>query len=422
MAIYTLRLPINLGDVFTWVQNGKLLYYHAIREIPSDMLSRLPSTYHNSLDPSFLLTESKLWGITTQLIRQYQRDFGIAFPPLNWRLHLYRSMTDLALPLPVYQTAKRIGSLLGWDFAYPSPNADTRRERDGKKGVEWKRTRIVDFPEAQLIAVLVVAVKLLYPFDGVVRYPERADEPTAAVLDWDVWSKTTEDCEKAVAGQQKKRAGRLMGYEEAMKISEDDVLGLSEEMLDAYLEWYGSAWTDKDDSITERGRDKEFRRYLLDTFSVHDPSESAGHQEMQSGEETGEEELAIEKAKMRRVKKVMASMVPRNAVSDNEEGDEQGQVLRPGMGYRRYRSKGELTGHVKHFYEAAAKFVGFDLEMLIRAVFLTEVKLEKWMAEEKKNESIREGKGKEREKGPGQFDRAAAKRRRQLWRELAIPG
>jgi RNA polymerase I-specific transcription initiation factor RRN7 len=415
MAIYTLLLPINLGDIFTWVQNGELLYYHAIREIPSDMLSRLPSTYHSSLDPSVLLTEAKLWHTTTHLIRQYQRDFGIAFPPLNWRLHLYRSMTDLALPLPVYQAAKRLGSLLGWDFTYPSPTADTGREQ------ERKRTRIVDFPEAQLVAVLVVAVKLLYPFDGVARFPERADEPAAVVLDWDVWSKVTGDYEKTVARQRQKRSGRSMSYEEAMKVSEDDVLGMSEDMLDAYLEWYGSAWTDKDDTVTERGRDKEFRRYLLNTFPVDDLSERVGQQEMQSEEEADEEDLAREKAKMRRVKKVMESMVPRNAVPDNDEGDGQGQLMRPGMGYRRYRSKNELTGYAKDFYGAAAKFIGFDLDMLIRAVFLTEVKLEKWMVEEKKKESIREGKGKEKEKGAGQSDRAASKRRRELWRELAIP-
>ena len=340
-------------------------------------------------------------------------------------------MTDLALPLPIYETAKQVGSLLGWDFAYPSSNANTGREGEGEdedeeeqegKRREVKRVRIIDFPEAQLIAVLVVAVKLLYPVDGVVRYPEHADEPAAAVLDWNVWSKATEDYEKAVAKQSKKKTGRSMSYEEAMKVSEDDVLGLSEEMLDTYLEWYGSTWTDKDDTVMGRSRDKEFRSYLLDTFPVDDPSESAGQQEVQSGEEAGEEDLAREKAKMRRMKKVMEGMVPRNAVPDNEKGDEQEQVLRPGMGYSRYKSKQELAGHAKDFYEAAANFIGFDLDMLIRAVFLTELKLEKWMVEETKKESIREGKGKERDKGPGRYDRAAAKRRRQRWRESVIPG
>ncbi len=88
------------------------------------------------------------------------------------------------------------------------------------------------------------------------------------------------------------------------------------------------------------------------------------------------------------------------------------------MAYIRYRSKADLTGHAKDFYKAAAKFIGFDLDMLVRTVFLTELKLEKWMVEEKKKESIREGKAKERD----QLDRAAAKRRRQLWQELVIPG
>ena len=422
MAIQTLRLPTNLGDIFTWVQSGKLLYYHAIREIPSDILSRLPSTYHSSLDPSVLLTESKLWDTTTQLFRQYQRDFGITFPPLNWHLHFYRCITDLALPLPVYQTAKRVSGLLGWDFGYPPPKVDSEREEGMEEG-QGKRSKIVDFPEARLVATLVVVVKLLYPFDGVERHPERSDEPAAAVLDWDVWSKAARDYEKAVERQMKKGTGQSMSYEDAMKVSEDDVLNLTEEKLDAYLEWYGKTWMNRDGPVTERSRDKEFRRYLLDTFPVDGPSESVEQQEMQSGEEAGEEDLAREKAKMRRVKRVMESMVPRYAVPENEEEDDgEEQVLRPGMGYRRYRSKEELAGHAKEFYEAVAKFVGFDLDMLIRAVFLTELKLEKWMVEEKKNERIRNGKGKEKEKGSGQPDRAAAKRRRQLWQEFAIPG
>lgn len=357
MALYILKHPITLGDIFTWVSTGKLLYYHAIREIPSDMKDRLPATYHDALDPSSLLAQERLWKTTTRLFLQYQRDFGMQIPRLNYTLHFYRYIVDLGLPLPVYHAAKRIAEIVGWEFKYPDQKRVTTR------------LRIVDFPEAQLVGAFVVAVKLLYPFDGVERVPHGRGELGAVVLDWEKWSSATEKFDRKV---EKTMEGRL-GYEDAMRVTEDDVLGMSDEKIDEYLDWYAKSYMN-DQPVTERSREADFRRYLLDTFPV----------ERSRKEEIVEDEQVKDKAKMKRLNEVISSMIPRQAISAQEEEEGMAKVLRPGEGYKRYRKVEDLPPIVKQFYAAVAKLVGFDLDMLIRAVFLTEVTLEKWILNEKR--------------------------------------
>jgi RNA polymerase I-specific transcription initiation factor RRN7 len=129
-----------------------------------------------------------------------------------------------------------------------------------------------------------------------------------------------------------------------------------------------------DEPVTERSRDADFRRYLLDTFPV----------ERSGKEEIVEDEQVKDKAKMKRLNEVISSMIPRRAISAQEEEEGMAKVLRPGEGYKRYRQVGDLPPIAKQFYEAVAKLVGFDLDMLIRAVFLTERTLEKWILNEKR--------------------------------------
>lgn len=351
MTLYILKLPVTLGDIFTWVRQGKLLYYAAVREVPSDVLERLAASYHDALDPSTLLTEHRLWKSTTRLFLQYRREFGMQIPRLNFHLHLHRYIIDLGMPLPVYAAAKRIAEILGWGFEYPDP-----MKRRG-------RLRIVDFPEAQVAAVFVVAVKILYPFDGWVRHPHSAEELGSVGIDWGVWSEATTRYEKGIKGQR-------LGYEGAMRVTEEDVQGMSEERIDEYLDWYRGSYMNEL-NVTERSREAEFRKYLLQTFPVE-----------RNGKESGEkDDEAMEEAKVERLNRVVSSMVPREVVADKDE--DRASVLRPGQGYKRYRKVEDMLPVAKQFFEAAAKLVGFDLNMLMKAVFLTEVKLETWMVKEK---------------------------------------
>ena len=346
---------------------GHLLYYHAVRSIPPDMLARLPATYHAALDPSAALTHRRLWTTTTALALHYQHVLGVQLPGPNAALLQYRAVADLALPLPAYHAARALAPLLGWAaYAWPA------QERQAQAG-RARRPRFVEFPDARLAGLLVVAVKLLYPFEGGERSVRGAGELAAAVVDWETWGRATEKFERRV-----EKACKGLGYEWAMGVQEEDVLHMSDEQVDEYLNWYSQSYM-SDAPVPERSKQANFMRYLLETFPVE-----------QRGKEPGEEDQQrVDKAKMERLNKVISSMKVQPVIMhEQEEGT--AKVLRPGEGYKRYRMAKELPPHAKKFYEAVAKWVGFDLEMIIRAVFLTERALERWMNETKQKEKEHE--------------------------------
>ena len=61
-----------------------------------------------------------------------------------------------------------------------------------------------------------------------------------------------------------------------MQIQEKDVLGMSDDKLDDYMDWYGSVFAEE--TVREKGRigkEAEFRRALLRIFPVERATQSA---------------------------------------------------------------------------------------------------------------------------------------------------
>lgn len=342
MGIWLLRLPITLGDMIKWVKQGELLYFRAIKEIPREMKDRLPGQYHYQLDPQSQLTTKKLHHAVTATFLLYQKDFSMAFPSLNVPLQLFRCIEELALPTEVYPTVQRLASLLSYDFAYL---------RDEQK----KKLRIIDFPEAQLISTIVIAVKLLYPLDGVKRYPSSAQDPSTAILNWGAWVQARQEYEDQV------RDGGKPLYEDAAKVSEMDVLKMTDAKIDDYLDYFDKTWTV--DAPHMRDKDADFRTALMDMFPVG-PRTSTHFN------------LNYTELKSQKVKAVQRALKARRVVTREQERSLEKKVVRPGSLYRRYRLATELDGHAKAFYTAAADYAGLDLQSVVRAVHLAEQKLQ----------------------------------------------
>jgi len=80
--------------------------------------------------------------------------------------------------------------------------------------------------------------------------------------------------------------------------------------------------------------------------------------------------------KSKRMETVQKSLRPRKVITENQEAELGKDVLRPGSLYRRYRKVEDLNGHVKAFYNAVADLAGLSLKSVVRAVFLTEERLQ----------------------------------------------
>jgi hypothetical protein len=125
----------------------------------------------------------------------------------------------------IFPTVRRLSSVLSLDFTFETANL---------KGS--------DAPETQLIGLIVVATKLCQPFENIERSPITNGDIDSTHMDWKEWSTIM-----------KSRASTNLTREEAMRLQDVDVVGLTGENMDEYMEWYCQTWLDaKDVKSTSR--------------------------------------------------------------------------------------------------------------------------------------------------------------------------
>ncbi|KAI1987607.1 hypothetical protein LOZ54_003503 [Ophidiomyces ophidiicola] len=175
IAALFLRIPISLGYVQRWIARDDVPLLKLTRYIPPDMKERLPALYYNVLDPR------------------------------------------------VYVATNRLREIVDFSFSFTT-----------KPG----RFNKLLLPEVQLMSLVVVATKLLYPFDDKKRYPNSLKDPAAQLVDWDLWSEVREDFN--TRGKFGQRIGK--GFE--IDVNEKDALHMTHVQLDDYMDWYSKMWID----------------------------------------------------------------------------------------------------------------------------------------------------------------------------------
>ncbi|TKA83914.1 hypothetical protein B0A55_00196 [Friedmanniomyces simplex] len=350
MGTLLLREPVLVADIHRWVSDGELPYYHAAKNVPIGMRERLPPVYQELLEPTLLGKPEKLQNHVLEVLASLNTEFGIALPPINYPLILYRWMRALALPIEVFAATSRLARLLDIAFAFTL---------DAKLGT---KNLVLRYPEVQLMAVLVVATKLLFPFDDNKRAAASATAMDALAMNWSAWT------ELQVSQTTDGDAGRPFRYEEALDYSQTDVLGASEHQLDQYMDWCEHNIASED--IRERGkagRDADFRRILFGMFPVREDGTTRR-------DDPGGAKLSDD-VEAEQLRTVQAALQARRIV----EQPDPGQIHASGIGgsYRRIKTAGELEGPDKVFYERASELAGLSLDAMVKAVSQIERKLQK---------------------------------------------
>lgn len=340
-----LRIPLTVADIHSWTNAGELPYYRSPREVPLGMRERLPALYHDFLEPQEVLSPRRIHQSVAETLTLLDGEFGMATPPINISLVLYRWIEVLALPLEVFTAAKRLMRILGIDGDF-SPSSSSI---------------VLRYPEARLMAVLVIATKLLLPFDKIDRKQKSSTDLPTLSMDWYEWTK--------ILRSEADTHGNLgsLSFDDAFKFTEADCLEATDDTLDAYLDWYSDNLASED--IRERGqagRDADFRRALFKIFAL--PSRVSTKQ-ARPATPTGTEPMAGEK-----LRQVQSTLVSTQAIEDDQTIED---APPPGSFYRRFKHIEELGGPVKIFYEKAAELAGVALDGIVQAVFLTEHKLQK---------------------------------------------
>jgi RNA polymerase I-specific transcription initiation factor RRN7 len=351
LGCLTLRLPVTLGDVHHWVTEGKMPYKRAIRHIPPVMKDRLPAQYHASLDPNATLRLSRLHTAIVDLQISFSTEHGIVWPSLNVPLLLWRYLKDLALPLEVYDATTRLAEILGYDFTL---NATGKT----KMGVRH-------LPEAQLVACLVISVKLLYPFTTSPS-PETSSELAATVIDWNAWYLCI-----STARSNKEDGTPELTVEELTNTKEKDVFGMTTRDMDQYMDFYQDRFVDE---LRSENESSEFRKALYNMFPIESPSKPSLVLDQREGPDSQEKRFEA-------VRAVQSTLTPAKVVAD---GDDNTGTVRPGQGYAFWKKKEQLPEISRRFYKEAARIAGLELDMLVNAVFFVEKSIAKWIKGERK--------------------------------------
>lgn len=352
LAAVMIQMPISLGSLQKWVNDGEMLYYSVIREIPHQMLLKLPGEYHQPLQPSVMLKADDLHLAVSALAIAYEREFSLEFAPLNYPPLLFHFIRSLALPFEIYAEVKLLASIVSYDFRLPSSKNRTILHPK-------------DFPEAQLMALLVIAVKLSYPFENTTQHPTTINEAATTAVNWNAWIEALQSYRSAL------KTPERLTYRECLEVDEDSIFRFSDQQVDDYLDWYNQEFSSR--KADEPNND--FRKALFDIFpntrgsSVNTAASSS--------------QVSTELALSNRIDKVQKSLESRPAVPDSQEVKNT-TFSRPGSAYQMIYKGDKLEGHMKRFFEECADLVGMSVSRLLRAVFYTEKKLEGWVRKKDK--------------------------------------
>lgn len=206
-----------------------------IREIPGDMRSHLPPKYYSALETRSPLKSGRLQKCIQELIVSFKTNFDVIFPPLNTPLVMFKYVKKLCLPRRfICNNFHQFAKLLVVEICACSFRLAKVLKIDFRYSNTLSRHKLLEYPELQAIALIVISAKLLQPFDDIIRTPESIKDPSALKVDWNEWrGLVTGDISE----------GLKLGEE--VKVTEHEVFNMSGNKLDEYLDWYQRIWTDE---------------------------------------------------------------------------------------------------------------------------------------------------------------------------------
>ncbi|KAJ9614192.1 hypothetical protein H2200_002328 [Cladophialophora chaetospira] len=374
MGIMMLRRPVGQAILLRWILEEDIPFVRAIRHVPQDMKDRLPGEYHQSLDTTTRLPEADdLQKAVWHRVRWFNASFGMIMPAINHTLLLLKYIRRLAIPLEVYTMARRLNKITNYNFAYP----------DMTILQEKTRRQPTTYPEAQLMSLVVVATRLLFPFDSeiVKRYPKDPNDPTTLRLNWSSWLDAKTNFDNAADAA---RDPTILKPGSEIHVTDKDILDMTDEQLDNYMDWYQTTWIKNNTSTQASQEGGGIDKEILDMFPLHDVPERVSTRKDTEHLEA-EEDVRV----TARIKQVQHSLKSRRAISKEEESERGLAILRPGAHYIRYTRVQDLdraaaTGDnkqnaVKVFHEEAAATACLSFKALLLAVNRTEEKIEKWL-------------------------------------------
>ncbi|KAJ5446457.1 Ubiquitin supergroup [Penicillium cf. griseofulvum] len=378
LAAFLMRLPVCVGDFHDMIMRQKIPYARVLATVPREMRDRLPPELTAVLEANTIPDAQRFHRSVLAIVLFYQSRFELELPPLNTPMVLFRLIKRLALPIEIYDATRVLQDMLGFTFKYPTAGSYDARKRQHH------------FPDLQLMALIIISTKLLFPLDGLKRYPTTYREPATQVMDWALWASAQSTLD------QDQQFGGKIGKKTAVQITDQDVLDMTPAQLDDYMDWYESSWLDTSKAPSHIAEMFPISREEQDiqptstsapeSLSTSAPAPPSAHIHVPAlapaPREDPEDLVAPDDAPDDTppdttgkkldilLQTVMQALRVRRVIPDEDDDHR-----RPGEWYHRYRWESHLSGPARTFYEVAAQLAAVPLKTLVRAVTVIESKI-----------------------------------------------
>ncbi|KAL7785975.1 hypothetical protein V8C37DRAFT_393052 [Trichoderma ceciliae] len=211
-----LRIPTHLGEIIRWANNGSIPYKTCYHHLPREMRDRMPAAYIKVLKLPFRssVEGDELHKVVMDLVLSYHFNYNLVFPEINHVPELMQFAMELALPIDSIIVARKLASILGYRFQFPTERLSNPR---------------LDYPEIRLMALLIVATKLSFPFPGSTSIPQLQNTGSLQMptLDWERWRRGKDK----LPTQQDTKASKF----DFDRVTPSQVVSMADDELDAYF-------------------------------------------------------------------------------------------------------------------------------------------------------------------------------------------
>ncbi|KAK5943858.1 hypothetical protein PMZ80_003139 [Knufia obscura] len=383
LGILLLRQPMSLSQLYHLIRTEEVPFIRAFRSVPTDISSKLPSEYQLALDTTTIPSQYELQQAVYKLLQDYCVSFGITIPSLNWKALLFDWTQELGLPLEIYSAVKKLAALIEFDFTY-----QLSHHSDLEGGTTRKKRRSpVAMPDAQLISLIVVATKLLYPFDFHIEGRAQPFGSSASLrIDWSTWL----TIQKSHVASNTSATSQTMQPDRAIETSAPDIHDFNPEALDQYMDWYQATFTTPEPVLKAKKTDLE--NSILNMFPLSDLPAASTQEGSQAREnDSAETGTLVSQIQREAILPATATAVPRpdspGSDSDSDNNDEHANYRSSYLIFPKpeilqatdiFFGNDTSKNHVTYFHERAAALACLDVKRLLRAVRYTEKKLEAW--------------------------------------------
>lgn len=258
IACVLLHLPLSVHKLHALVLTEVIPFIRAIRHVPYEMSSKLPSEYQFALDTTTVPSARDIHQNIFRVVDELHDDFSISLPALNWRPLMAMHVRDLGLPIEIYPAVQCIAVIAGFNFSY-----QTRAKQDlssqSLKSKGRRRTSPLAWPEIQLLCLIVIATKLLFP-----PTLQVSSTITGFQLSWPAWLAAAQKHRSSVIDRDNNKNSSEK-FTSPVQVLSKDLEDASPTDIDTYLAWYEKTWTLADEALIDKKTQLE--REIINTFS-----------------------------------------------------------------------------------------------------------------------------------------------------------